>query len=292
MKNYNRITKGWFSEICHLWPGAANSFEIESVLYNKKSKFQQIEVYQTRHHGRMLVLDGIVQLTEFDEFAYHEMLTHIPMFAHPNPESVLVIGGGDGGVLREIGRHDGVKAIDFCEIDESVMTVSKAFFPKLACGFDDPRVNIFIRDGIEFIQEKSKEYDLIIVDSSDPIGPAADLFEKPFYRSLKAALRPGGIMATQGESLFLHKKTVIKLAQMTKALFPLQAYAHVLVPTYPGGHIGLCLGSLGPDLRRPSRSIHLDLQTQLKYYNPEIHEAAFILPRFAKQMLETGDENA
>jgi len=287
MKNYNQIKNGWFSEICPMWPGVSLSLEIEKVLYSKKSQFQQIDVYLTKNHGKMLVLDGIIQLTESDEFAYQEMLTHVPLFAAPNPERVLVIGGGDGGILREVGRHDSVKTIDFCEIDEDVIKVSKEFLPDLACGFDDPRVTVHIADGNAWIQEQKNKYDVIIVDSSDPVGPGEVLFKRPFYSALKAALRHNGIIATQGESFFLHKDCVINLVKITKELFPVQAYSHILVPTYPGGHIGICMGSLGPELKKPCRIVPENIQTQLKYYCPEIHKASFVLPYFAQRMFET-----
>ncbi|MCK5312717.1 MAG: spermidine synthase, partial [Desulfobacteraceae bacterium] len=276
MKNYSKIVDGWFSEICPMWPGVALSIEIEEVLYSKKSKFQQIDLFQTKNFGKMLVLDGIIQLTEPDEFAYHEMLAHVPMFAHPDPKDILVVGGGDGGVLREIGRHKCVKHIDFCEIDEEVINVAKEFLPDIACGFDDARIAVHVGDGNAYVQAQKNKYDVIIVDSSDPIGPGEALFEKPFYKALKSALKPGGIIATQGESFFLHKDCVTNLVKITRELFPVQAYSYILVPTYPGGHIGICLGSLGPELLKPNRAISDDFQKQLKYYCLEIHEASFV----------------
>ena len=279
------IINGWFSEICPLWPGSANSYQIDQILHQRKSRFQQIDVYETRHHGRMLVLDGIVQFTEFDEFTYQEMMAHLPLFAHPEPETVLVIGGGDGGVLREINRHKQVRTIECCEVDEAVVETSKAFFPGMACGFDDPRVQLHIEDGVTFVQARESAFDVIIVDSSDPVGPARALFEEPFYRSLKNALRPGGIIATQAESMFLHPDWVRKLASMTAALFNKQAYANILVPTYPGGHIGVCLGSLGPDPKTVNRPLPEKLQNQLRYYSPRVHAAAFVLPFFVEKNL-------
>jgi len=185
-----------------------------------------------------------------------------------------------------LGRHDSVKQIDFCEIDEDVIKVSKQFLPDLACGFDDPRVRVHIADGNAYVQEKINKYDVIIVDSSDPIGPGEVLFKRPFYKGLKAALRHNGIIATQGESFFLHKEWAVNLVKITKELFAVQAYAYVLVPTYPGGNIGICLGSRGPELKKPFRAISENIQDQLKYYNPKIHEASFVLPCFAQKMFE------
>ncbi len=280
------LKNGWFSEICPMWPGVALSLEIKETLYSGKSKFQQIDLYQTRHHGKMLVLDGIIQLTEFDEFTYQEMMAHLPLFSHPEPKNILVIGGGDGGVLREINRHTQVEKIDFCEIDEAVIAVSKKFLPGLACGFDDPRVTVHIGEGNGFVKNKTNAYDVIIVDSSDPIGPGEALFQKSFYKGLKNALKPCGIIATQGESIFMHQEWVVTLARITRGLFPIQAYANICVPTYPGGSIGICMGSLGPELLTPARIISQPLQDQLKYYTTQIHKAAFVLPHFAQKLMK------
>ncbi|MFH1155944.1 MAG: spermidine synthase [Pseudomonadota bacterium] len=276
---------GWFSEHCPMWAGMALSVAVDSLLVSLKSPFQQIDLYQTRTQGRMLVLDGIIQLTEADEFAYHEMLTHVPMFAHPNPETVLVIGGGDGGVLRELGRHDCVKTIDFCEIDAEVIRVARQFLPGTACGFEDPRVNIHIADGSRFVRERQGCYDVIIVDSSDPVGPGDTLFEKSFYLALKQALRPGGMVAAQGESFFMHPEWAGRMARITREVFDIQAYSYMLVPSYPGGNLGVCLGSLGPDPALPSRAVPVDFQEKLRYYTPDIHKASFVLPRFAGKIM-------
>ncbi|HCY87772.1 MAG TPA: spermidine synthase [Desulfobacteraceae bacterium] len=280
------LHKGWFSEINEMWPGIAVSIGVDKKLFSAKSRYQQIDVYQTRSHGKMLVLDGIIQLTEQDEFAYHEMMAHLPLMAHPNPERVLVIGGGDGGILREAGRHDTVRRMDFCEIDEKVIEVSRRFFPETACGFNDERVHIHIEDGDTFVNRCKSCYDVIIVDSSDPVGPGEALFRRPFYNGLKQALAPGGIICTQGESSFLHPEWVRELSQITRELFEASAYATVIVPTYTGGHISICTASLGPALTVPARPMDKDLQARLKYYSPEVHKAAFALPPFARKLVE------
>jgi spermidine synthase len=276
----NTIMNGWFSEICPMWPGMALSVEIKELIYSTKSEFQQIDLYETKTYGKMLVLDNIIQLTERDEFAYHEMMAHVALFAHPNPERVLVVGGGDGGVLREAARHDCVERIDWCEIDPAVIEVSRRFLPTMAKGFDDPRVRLHMQDGKQFVDDHRQSYDVIIVDSSDPIGPGKALFEPPFYRSLKASLKHGGIVATQGESFFIHTECVKNLTNITRQLFPVQAYSYMLVPSYPGGHLGICLASLGPELKKPARAISSEMQETLKYYSPEIHQASFVLPHF------------
>lgn len=275
----------WFSETSDIWPGIAVSIEIEKKLFSKKSMFQQIDLFETRHHGRMLVLDGIIQLTDFDEFAYQEMLAHIPLFAHPRPENILVIGGGDGGILRELARHEEVRRIDLCEIDEAVIQVSRQFLPGMSIGFDDPRVTVHIADGSEFVRRHLSVYDVIIVDSSDPVGPGEVLFEEEFYIHSKKALKKGGLLAVQAESFFLHPDKVGTIVRNMKALFAFHGYAYSMIPTFTGGHVGICIGSdsLGPS--KPSRPMSKKLQAGLRYYSPEIHCAAFVLPKFAQQLV-------
>jgi len=185
MNNLNRIAKGWFSEICDMWPGMALSIEIERVLFSKKTHFQQIDLFQTKSHGKMLVLDGIIQLTEVDEFAYHEMMAHVPLFAHPNPKSVLVIGGGDGGVLREVGRHTCIESIDFCEIDDEIIKLSKKFLPQIACGFDDPRININIEDGSQFIKRQKTGMMSSLLTPQIPLAPGKNYLKNIFMRDSK-----------------------------------------------------------------------------------------------------------
>ncbi|KAG9152034.1 hypothetical protein Leryth_002288 [Lithospermum erythrorhizon] len=192
------IISGWFSEFSPMWPGEAHSLKVEKVLFQGKSDYQDVMVFQSSTYGKVLILDGVIQLTERDECAYQEMITHLPLCSIPNPKKVLVIGGGDGGVLREVARHSSVEQIDICEIDKMVVDVSKEFFPDVAVGYDDPRVRLHIGDGVAFLKNASEgTYDAVIVDSSDPIGPAQELFEKPFFASVAKALRPGGVVCTQ-----------------------------------------------------------------------------------------------
>lgn len=198
------IKDGWFHERGVLWPGQAMSIQVKNVLDHHKSDFQDVLVFESENYGNVLVLDGVIQVTERDEFAYQEMIAHVPLFSHPNPKRVLVIGGGDGGVLREIAKHDSVEEIIICEIDKDVIDVSKKFLPTLAKGFDDPRVQVKIMDGAKFMDENQGSFDVIITDSSDPVGPASVLFETPFYDGMFRALKPGGIVCTQGECMWLH----------------------------------------------------------------------------------------
>lgn len=161
------IVDGWFHERGVLWPGQAMSLKVKQVLDHHRSKFQDILVFESENHGNVLVLDGVIQVTERDEHAYQEMIAHLPLFAHPNPKKVLVIGGGDGGVLREVAKHPGVEEIVECEIDEGVISVSKKYLPTLAKGYDDPRVSVQIMDGAKFLEENQETFDVIITDSSD-----------------------------------------------------------------------------------------------------------------------------
>jgi spermidine synthase len=274
----DEIMEGWFSEISPMWKGVALSIEIEETLFSERTPYQKIEVFKTRTCGNMLVLDGIIQATEMDEFAYQEMMAHLPMFAHPAPRNVLVVGGGDGGVLRELAKHETVERMDICEIDETVIEVSKKWLSGMAVGYDDPRVEVIVADGMEYVESVSEKYDVIVVDSSDPIGPGEALFQKPFYEALKGALKPGGIVSTQAESFFLHPGVAGPLMALARSLFPRAGYAYMLVPTYPGGNIGACVASLGRDPITPCRKPSKEVQKTLRYYNPAIHEASFVLP--------------
>lgn len=292
------VIPGWFSEISPMWPGEAHSLKVEKILFQGKSLYQNVMVFQSSTYGKVLVLDGVIQLTERDECAYQEMITHLPLCSITNPKKVLVIGGGDGGVLREVSRHSSVEQIDICEIDEMVVNVSKQFFPDLAVGFEDPRVNLHIGDGVAFLKAVSEgTYDAIIVDSSDPIGPAQELFEKPFFESVARALRPGGVVCTQAESIWLHMHIIEDIVSNCRQIFKGSvSYAWTTVPTYPSGVIGFMLCSTeGPpvDFKHPVNPIDASDNNQnnskrpLKFYNSEIHSAAFCLPAFAKKVIDS-----
>lgn len=262
--------------------GFGNIIEIKEVLCDIQSDFQHIQIFETAELGKMMMLDGIVQFTEFDEFAYQEMMAHPALMVHKNPEKVLIIGGGDGGVAREIAKHKCVKEIHQCEIDGKVVEMCKKFVPSMACGFDDPRMNLVIGDGIKFVKDHPNEFDVIIVDSTDPIGPGEGLFGREFYNSVHAALREDGVVASQSESIYLYKDIVTRLYGFTKELFAYNGYAFISVPTYPSGAIGVCVASKADAVDKPLRNLDAELAAQLKYYTPEIHTAAFQLPAFAR----------
>ncbi|KAA8529555.1 hypothetical protein F0562_033646 [Nyssa sinensis] len=291
------VIPGWFSEISPMWPGEAHSLKVEKILFQGKSEYQNVLVFQSSTYGKVLVLDGVIQLTERDECAYQEMITHLPLCSTPNPKKVLVIGGGDGGVLREVSRHSSVEQIDICEIDKMVVDVSKQFFPDVAVGYEDPRVTLHIGDGVAFLKAVPEgTYDAVIVDSSDPIGPAQELFEKPFFKLVANALRPGGVVCTQAESIWLHMHIIEDIVKNCRQIFKGSVnYAWTTVPTYPSGVIGFMLCSTeGPpvDFKHPVNPIdandsHCKSKGPLKFYNSEIHAAAFCLPSFAKKVIDS-----
>ena len=263
--------------------GFGNIVEIKEVLCDTKSAYQHIKICETTNLGKLLMLDGIIQLTEFDEYSYQEMMTHPAMFVHPNPEKVLIIGGGDGGVAREVARHKCVKHIDQCEIDGKVVELCRKYIPSTACGFDDERMHLTIGDGLAFVKQRKNEYDVIIVDSTDPIGPGEVLFGREFYESVHAALKEDGVVASQSESIFLYPEIVKRLYGFTKELFKYNGYAFIATPTYPAGSIGVCVASKANPVKKPLRKPDAELTKVLKYYTPEIHESAFTLPAFTKE---------
>ncbi|EGD73450.1 spermidine synthase [Salpingoeca rosetta] len=284
------MKKGWFSELSpEMWPGQCMSLEYEKVLEDIKSDYQHIVVFKSKTYGNVLVLDGVIQITERDECGYQEMITHLPMFCHPNPERVLIIGGGDGGVLREVLRHPCVKEVTQCEIDGKVIELSKKHLPGIASCFDDPRANVIVGDGFKFMKEHEGSFDVIITDSSDPIGPASSLFEKEYYHLMKTALRPGGIVCSQGECVWLHLDLIKSMQDFCKELYPTVGYAYATVPTYPSGQIGFTLCSLddSADLAHPCRTLTQEQVQEmgLQYYNTDVHTAAFVLPQFARKKL-------
>eukprot|EP00629_Pelagomonadales_sp_RCC1024_P000945 CAMPEP_0119274292 /NCGR_PEP_ID=MMETSP1329-20130426/11809_1 /TAXON_ID=114041 /ORGANISM="Genus nov. species nov., Strain RCC1024" /LENGTH=293 /DNA_ID=CAMNT_0007274595 /DNA_START=161 /DNA_END=1039 /DNA_ORIENTATION=- len=285
----------WFSESEVMWPGQRFSLKVGAggVLHASKSDFQDILVFESETYGRVLALDGVIQLTERDEFAYQEMIAHLPLFAHPEPKRVLIVGGGDGGVLREVARHACVEVIDMCEIDAKVVDVSKEFFGgSTATAFGDPRLTLVHADAAAYLRTLVSGagepgpatdaalkrrvdwpgYDCIIVDSSDPVGPAETLFEPAFYDSMRAALAPGGVVCTQGECIWLHLPLIAKVMAACRGMFPTVEYAFTTVPTYPSGQIGFIMCSLDESrsaLLRPKRAPVQALQDQLRYYSPE-----------------------
>lgn len=277
----------WFSE--RHTQNVKFSIRVERQLYSGQSEFQRIDVFDSREFGRFLTLDGYLMLTEKDEFIYHEMMTHVPMAVHPDPRKILVIGGGDGGVIRELTRYEKIERIDMVEIDTLVVEVSKKYLPQTACRLDDPRVHIYYEDGLRFIRSVHEEYDLIIVDCSDPGGPGEGLFTKEFYGSCYKALKDDGIMVNQHESPF-YEEDAMTMQRVHKRIvesFPISRVYQVHVPTFPAGH---WLFGFASKKYHPVRDLDavkwnmLGLST--RYYTTQLHAGAFALPYYVEEMLK------
>lgn len=280
----------WFTENLEIASDMRLQLRIDRTIHSETSEFQKIDVLQTTSCGRMLVLDDVIMTTEFDEFAYHEMIAHVPAFAHAGPRKALVIGGGDGGTVRELCKHANLEEIHLCEIDRRVVEVSREHLPSIAASFDDPRVKCFYEDGAAWAKDHPESYDLILVDSSDPVGPAAVLFGEPFYEDCYACLRDGGILATQAENLFMHRDIIERLLQYGEKFFQRRFYYNTRVPTYPGGMIGFTFFAKGqnapdPFINLEKRYQESDLKSQdFRFWNPATHKAAFALPAFASEL--------
>ena len=258
-------------------------YEVEGILHREKSRFQEIAVLESPDFGRMLLLDGVVQMTEADEFFYHEMLTHPVMHAHPEPKNIVVIGGGDGGVVREVLKHGSVQKVYFIEIDEKVIEVSRKFFPSVSAGISDPRVDIRPMDGAEFINKAPKgKIDIIIVDSTDIIGFARSLFTKTFFQAVKNCLSPEGFFVTHSESLIYHQQTVRHVQRILKDSFPLADLYTATIATYPGNLWAFAVGSLSLD----PRQIRREFGIRTRYYDDEIHARSFVTPKLYRKLME------
>lgn len=283
------IKDGWFREFGEMWPGQAMTLKVNQVLHHEKSKYQDVLIFESSDHGTVLVLDNAIQCTENDEFAYQEMITHLAMNSHPDPKQVLVIGGGDGGVLREIFKHPSVESAVVCDIDEAVIRLSKKYLPAMSIGFRHPNASVHIGDGFEFLRGRENSFDVIITDSSDPKGPAQTLFEKPFFELLNGALRKGGVVITQAENQWLHLPLITHLRSLCLEIFPCVEYGYTTIPTYPSGQIGflVCCKDTGRNPKEPLRHWSEEEEEKLcRYYNKAIHSAAFVLPTFAKKVLQ------
>ncbi|RAK98578.1 spermidine synthase [Aspergillus ibericus CBS 121593] len=283
------IKDGWFSEQSGMWPGQAMNLKVNQILHHEKSKYQDVLVFESSDYGTVLVLDNVIQCTERDEFSYQEMITHLAMNSHPNPKKVLVIGGGDGGVLREVVKHETVEEAILCDIDEAVIRVSKKYLPGMSIGFQHPNVKVHVGDGFKFLEERKNEFDVIITDSSDPEGPAESLFQKPYFELLRDALREGGVITTQAENQWLHLSLITDLKKSCKEVFPVAEYAYTTIPTYPSGQIGfmVCCKDATRNVKEPVRKWSREEEERLcRYYNQDIHRASFVLPNFARKALD------
>lgn len=277
----------WFTE--KHTPDVKFSIRVDRQLYTGQSEFQRIDVFDSQEFGRFLTLDGYMMLTERDEFIYHEMITHVPMSVHPAVKKVLVIGAGDGGVIRELCRYPEVEQIDMVEIDPLVVEVCQTYLPQTACSLGDDRVRIFYEDGLKFVRSKENQYDLIIVDSTDPFGPGEGLFTKEFYGNCFKALNQEGIMVNQHESPF-YMDDAIACQRAHKRIvesFPISRVYQAHIPTYPSGH---WLFGFASKKYHPLKDLKADqwkrrgLKT--RYYTTQLHRGAFMLPAYVEEMLE------
>ncbi len=264
------------------------------LLYDKTSRYQRTRVFQSYGLGKVLTIDNMIMCAEEDEAHYHEMIAHPAIFSHGSVERALVIGGGDGGTVREILRHDGVKSVDMVEIDANVVEASKLHLPGLSCAFDDPRLNLRIEDGVAFVGKAAAEsYDLVIIDGSDPVGPAKGLFSVDFYKNCQRVLKPDGILVVQGESPTFNREVFVELNHMLGDIFGCQRVHTLLFNTaaYPTGLWSFHIASKSDrDVKRNDENLvdSFVRRHQLKYYNAAVHGAAFVLPNYVENMLKEG----
>ena len=257
------------------------------VLFSEQSPFQKVEVFETDSMlGRVLTLDDLMMTTEGDEFHYHEMIAHIPMMHHKNPESVPVIGGGDGGTVREVLKHKTVKRVVLCEIDGMVIDACKKFLPTISCELDNPKVEILVQDAIEYIKDKKNEFDIVLIDSTDPMGPGEGLFTEEFYTNVKNSLKKDGIVCAQSESPIVNREEIKKMYNLLKKVFPVCSTFTSNIPTYPGGYWAwaFCSETVEP-LSYFADDRYEDITKSCKIYNKEYHNARFALPNYLKELL-------
>lgn len=260
--------------------------KIKKTLHTEQTPFQKLDMIETEEFGTMLTLDGMVMTTDRDEFVYHEMVAHVPLFTHPNPKHVLVVGGGDGGVIREVVKHPGVEKVTLVEIDGLVIETSKQYLPQIASAFDHPKVEVIVGDGFMHIAESTDAYDVIMVDSTEPVGPAVKLFEKGFYEGISRALKKDGIFVAQTDNPWFKADLISKVFSDVSEIFPITRLYTANIPTYPSGLWTFTLGSKTYDPLQVKEDRFHEIET--KYYTKELHSAAFVLPKFVKDLTTKG----
>jgi spermidine synthase len=281
----NGLENGYYHEITPSGFGIA--IKAGKLLYSKQSEFQKVEVFETESAlGRVLTLDDLMMTTEGDEFHYHEMISHVPMMHHPNPKTVLVIGGGDGGTIREVLKHDTVEKAVLCEIDGLVIEACKEHLPTIACELDNPKCEILVEDAIEYIKDKENMFDIVLIDSTDPMGPGEGLFTEEFYTNVKRSLKKGGIVAAQSESPFVNKEEIKKMYNLLKKVFPICSTFTSNIPTYPGGYWAwaFCSEEVEPLFYYAEERAE-KITKSCKIYNKDYHYARFALPNYLKELL-------
>ena len=273
-----------------LYDAYGQSFNIDRIFFESKTEHQHLLIFHNAKFGRVMALDGVVQTTEKDEFIYHEMLTHVPLLAHNAALKVLVIGGGDGGIARELCKHRALEAIHQVEIDQAVVDMAKEFLPNHSAGaFDDPRFHLIIADGNDFIRQTKERYDIIIIDSTDPIGPGGSLFTKSFYADCHRCLNPGGIPVTQNGVPFFQLDECLSSGKAFSQLFSDWSFYSAAIPTYTGGIMAFGWATDAAELRAVDQATlqarFNASQIETRYYNPDIHLASFALPQYLQKAL-------
>ncbi|ABR48801.1 spermidine synthase [Alkaliphilus metalliredigens QYMF] len=268
------------------------SFKVKEHLFSEQSEFQKVDVLDTYEFGKLMTLDGLVMVTEKDEFIYHDMIVHVPMAVNPNIKNVLIIGGGDGGTARELMRYQSIKHVDMVEIDKMVCDVARDYFPTISSELENPRVSLYYEDGVAFIKDKENKYDLIIIDSTDPVGPGEGLFSQEFYTNCFKALTEQGILVNQNESPVYEQfaREAIRANSKLKKIFPIVEVYQAQIPTYPSGYwlFGFASKSLHP-VKDLKSSVWNQLNLNTKYYNTQLHVGAFALPSYVKEQIENGN---
>ncbi|WP_050616849.1 spermidine synthase [Bacillus testis] len=258
------------------------TMKINRSLHSEQTDFQKLDMVETQEWGNMLLLDDMVMTTEKDEFVYHEMVAHIPLFTHPNPEKILIVGGGDGGVIREVLKHSEVKKATLVDIDGKVIEYSKKYLPSIAGKLDDRRVEVKVGDGFMHIAEAENQYDVILVDSTEPVGPAVNLFTKGFYAGISKALKEDGLFVAQSDNPWFKAELIAQVQKDVKEIFPITRLYTANIPTYPSGMWCFTLGSKKYDPLEADSSRFPDIETN--YYTKELHKAAFVLPKFVADL--------
>lgn len=258
--------------------------KITKTYVDEQTEFQQLDMIETEEFGTMLVLDGMVMTTVKDEFVYHEMVAHPILFTHPNPEHVLVVGGGDGGVIREIMKHPKVKKAVLVDIDGKVIEYSKKYLPTIACELENPRVEVIVNDGFMHIHDHKNTYDVIMVDSTEPVGPAANLFTRGFYQGIYEALKEDGIFVAQTDNPWFKADLIQTVNRDVKEVFPIVRVYGANIPTYPSGLWTFTMGSKKYDPLEVDTDAIPELDT--KYYTARLHKSAFVLPKFVEDLVK------
>ncbi len=269
----------WVTE--YQTPALGFTCKITETLRVEQTTYQHLAVVNTEQFGKMLLLDGMVMTTDVDEYVYHEMITNVALNSHPSPRNVLIIGGGDGGALREVVKHPLVEQGTLVEIDEKVIDASRQYFPQLACSFTDPKSRVVVEDGIKYVKDRKNTFDIILVDSTEPVGPAVELFSSQFYQQCFEALKDDGMLVVQSESPFFNADVIKQAFGGIKQVFPITKLYTASIPTYPSGLWSFTVGSKKYDPEQPINKNDYEL----KYYNEGVHQAAFRLPSFVSNIV-------